>query len=50
MIVGPDEQARGVFNLRNLSTRAEDKGLDQTVLEDSVASLLEVIRMQGDGA
>lgn len=50
VIVGPDEAARGVFNLRNLATRLEDKGLDQSVIEDSVQSALEVIRMQEAGA
>ena len=38
VIVGPDEAAREVFNLRNLSSRQEDKGLSWSVLEDSVQS------------
>ncbi len=38
VIVGPDEEARQVFNLRSLITRQEDKGLDLSVLEDSVES------------
>jgi histidyl-tRNA synthetase len=46
VIVGPDEQAREVFNLRNLATRQEDKGLAWSVLEDSVQSALEVIQQQ----
>ena len=37
VIVGPDEMAGQVFNLRNLSNRQEDKGLAWSVLEDSVA-------------
>jgi histidyl-tRNA synthetase len=49
VIVGPDEEARQVFNLRNLSTRQEDKGLAWSVLEDSVQSALEIIRHQGTG-
>jgi histidyl-tRNA synthetase len=47
VIVGPDEEARQVFNLRNLATRQEDKGLAWSVLEDSVQSLLEIIRHEG---
>jgi histidyl-tRNA synthetase len=50
VIVGPDEQARQVFNLRNLATRQEDKGLAWSVLEDSVESMLEVIKQQGTGS
>ena len=50
VIVGPDEQARQVFNLRNLSTRQEDRGLAWSVLEDSVSSALEVIKQQGAGS
>jgi histidyl-tRNA synthetase len=50
VIIGPDEQARQVFNLRNLSSRQEDKGLAWSVLEDSVSSALEIIRQQGDGS
>jgi histidyl-tRNA synthetase len=50
VIVGPDEQARQVFNLRNLATRQEDKGLAWSVLEDSVESMLEVIKQQGAGS
>ena len=50
MIVGPDEQAKQVFNLRNLATRQEDKGLAWSVLEDSVESVLEVIKQQGAGS
>lgn len=49
VIVGPDEQAREVFNLRNLATRQEDRGLAWSVLEDSVTSALEIIRHQGAG-
>jgi histidyl-tRNA synthetase len=50
VIVGPDEQAREVFNLRNLATRQEERGLAWSVLEDSVASALQVLKQQGAGA
>ncbi|HZW31525.1 MAG TPA: histidine--tRNA ligase [Isosphaeraceae bacterium] len=49
VIVGPDEQANQVFNLRNLTTRQEDKGLAWSVLEDSVQSALEASKHQGAG-
>jgi histidyl-tRNA synthetase len=49
VIVGPDEEARQVFNLRNLATRQEDKGLAWTVLEDSVQSLLEILKQERPG-
>ncbi len=41
VIVGPDEASREVFNLRDLTSRQEDKGLSWSVLEDSVQSALE---------
>ena len=47
VIVGPDEAAREVFNLRNLSSRQEDKGLSWSVLEDSVKGALEIIEQEG---
>jgi histidyl-tRNA synthetase len=47
VIVGPDEAAREVFNLRNLISRQEDRGLAWTVLEDSVQSALEIIAQEG---
>jgi len=47
VIVGPDEQAQQFFNLRNLVTRQEDKGLAWSVLEDSVASALESFKLEG---
>jgi len=50
VIVGPDEEARQVFNLRNLGTRQEDKGLAWSVLEDSVQSALEVVKQEGAGS
>ena len=50
MIVGPDEERQQVFNLRNLATREEDKGLAWSVLEDSVQSSLEIIKVEGAGA
>ncbi|WP_068421354.1 histidine--tRNA ligase [Planctomyces sp. SH-PL62] len=43
VIVGPDEVAAEVFNLRSLETRHEDKGLAWSVLEDSVRGALEVL-------
>ena len=50
VIVGPDEEARQVFNLRNLATRQEDKGIAWSVLEDSVESALEIIKQEGAGS
>jgi histidyl-tRNA synthetase len=50
VIVGPDEEATQVFNLRNLATRQEDKGLAWSVLEDSVESALEIIKLEGTGS
>jgi histidyl-tRNA synthetase len=50
VIVGPDEQARQVFNLRNLATRQEDKGLAWSVLEDSVRRALEIREQEGAGS
>ena len=44
VIVGPDEMAKQVFNLRNLATRQEDKGLAWSVLEDSVESALQILK------
>jgi histidyl-tRNA synthetase len=49
VIVGPDEETKQVFNLRNLATRQEDKGLAWSVLEDSVQSLLEIIKQERPG-
>jgi histidyl-tRNA synthetase len=49
VIVGPDEEKKQVFNLRNLATRQEDKGLAWSVLEDSVQSLLEIIKQERPG-
>jgi histidyl-tRNA synthetase len=49
VIVGPDEEARQVFNLRSLTTREEDKGLAYAVLEDSVESALEMLKQEGAG-
>jgi len=50
VIVGPDEQARQIFNLRNLLSRQEDKGLAWSVLEDSVFSALEILKQEGSGS
>jgi histidyl-tRNA synthetase len=47
VIVGPDEAARQVFNLRNLASRQEDKGLAMLVLEDSVQSALQILKQEG---
>jgi histidyl-tRNA synthetase len=47
VIVGPDEAARETFNLRNLATRHEEKGLSWSVLEDSVKSTLVIIDREG---
>ncbi len=49
VIVGPDEESKQVFNLRNLASRHEDKGLAWSVLEDSVQGALEIIRHDGAG-
>jgi histidyl-tRNA synthetase len=50
VIVGPDELARQVFNLRNLSNRQEDKGLAWSMLEDSVEGALQIIKQEGAGS
>lgn len=50
VIVGPDEEASKTFNLRDLVSRREDRGLTWSVLEDSVASALEAIRQGGAGS
>jgi histidyl-tRNA synthetase len=50
VIVGPDEVAAESFNLRDLETRHEDKGLAWSVLEDSVRGALEVIEHRGAGS
>ena len=47
VIVGPDEAIREVFNLRDLTSRQEDKGLSWSVLEDSVQSALEILAQEG---
>ncbi len=47
VIVGPDEVAKEVFNLRDLATRQEQKGLPWAALVDSVKSYLAV--MEGAG-
>lgn len=47
VIVGPDEVAGETFNLRDLETRHEDRGLAWSVLEDSVRGALEVIEHRG---
>jgi histidyl-tRNA synthetase len=49
VIVGPEEESKRVFNLRNLGSRQEDKGLAWSVLEDSVQSALEIIRHERAG-
>lgn len=40
LIVGPDEVAKGVFNLRDLATRQEQKGVALSELEQAVAAAL----------
>jgi histidyl-tRNA synthetase len=42
VIVGPDEEKSQTFNLRDLLSRQEDKGLAWSVLEDSVQSALQI--------
>ncbi len=43
VIVGPDEVVKEVFNLRDLATRLEEKGLPWAALVDSVKSHLAVM-------
>ncbi|AGA25266.1 histidine--tRNA ligase [Singulisphaera acidiphila] len=43
VIVGPDERASEVFNLRNLATRQEQKGIPQADLETAIAEALKAI-------
>lgn len=43
VIVGPDEERQGVFNLRDLKTRVEEKAIPVGVLVDSVKSALRVV-------
>ena len=50
VIVGPDERTKEVFNLRNLATRQETKGIAWSVLEDSVRSALEILKQEGAGS
>jgi histidyl-tRNA synthetase len=48
VIVGPDEVEKQVFNLRDLATRQEQKGIAWSLLVDSVKSLLAI--QEGDTA
>ena len=41
LIIGPDEAARGLFNLRDLQTRQERKGLPLAQLEQQVSAALQ---------
>jgi histidyl-tRNA synthetase len=50
VIVGPDEAANQLFNLRNLANRQEDKGMAWSVLEDSVESALQILKQDGGGS
>ena len=50
VIVGPEEESKQVFNLRNLANRHEDKGLAWSVLEDSVESALQIQKQEGAGS
>jgi histidyl-tRNA synthetase len=43
LIVGPDELARQVFNLRNLATRQEEKAISWVDLETRVKSALDAV-------
>jgi histidyl-tRNA synthetase len=43
LIVGPDEHAREVFNLRNLTTRAEQKAIPWNDLESAVQQALSAL-------
>src|SRR5262245_19842199 len=45
LIVGPDEQAKGVFNLRNLTTRQEQKAIPWDDLESAVGKALEAMTL-----
>lgn len=47
VIVGPDEVEKGVFNLRDLTTRQEQKGISWELLVDSVKSHLSVTERDG---
>ncbi|APW60884.1 histidine--tRNA ligase [Paludisphaera borealis] len=46
IIVGPNEVAAQVFNIRYLATRHEDKGLAWSVLEDSVQGALQILEQE----
>jgi histidyl-tRNA synthetase len=46
VIVGPDELSKQQFNLRDLATRQEQKGIPWAMLVDSVKSALSI----GEGA
>ena len=47
LIVGPDEYARQLFNLRNLATRQEEKGIPWGELEIRVKAALRAIEGAG---
>jgi histidyl-tRNA synthetase len=47
VIVGPDECAREVFNLRNLATRQEEKAIAWGDLEARVKRALEALEGAG---
>ena len=50
VIVGPEEAEKGLFNLRDLASRKEQKGIGWDLLVDSVKSALAVARQQSEGA
>jgi histidyl-tRNA synthetase len=50
VIVGPDEQARQVFNLRNLATRQEQKAIPWAELESTVQSALAALEGKESGS
>jgi histidyl-tRNA synthetase len=50
VIVGPDEAEKHVFNLRDLASRQEQKGIAWDLLVDSVQSALAVVPPQSEGS
>ena len=47
VIAGPDEQAAGTFNLRDLATRAERKALPAADLEATVVEAVVAVELEG---
>ena len=50
VVVGPEEQSGGVFNLRNLATRVEQKAISWDDLERAVLQAITDLGVHGDGA